>query len=926
MSLTEVVRPVHLGIRAKVALLALLCAIVPSLLVSYLAFTSARSQMEEIAKAELSGLVQHELTQIERSVATARRDLEVWSGLKSMQNVLLGDEDGSISIELARLQQLYPLFHNLAVVDGTGRVVAASTTSELGREAGSERSVAEALGGRQYASDVGRQGFGGEFGIVMSFPIRADYDTNTVIGALIGVVDWTRIDAALRQVRIWDGPQDDDHQLVVEDPSGEVVYGVEWDSLADEGVDNEPVGVIREVHDGKAFLVGTEVGVSQRWVIHAMIAESVAFAGIAALGAQIAVLSTFVTLIAAAVGAVVAGRSIATPIKNVTAAMSDVATGNAGVNLSGQHRPDEIGQMLTAIGTFRDKLESDNALLKHREEALDAALTHMSQGLSMFDAQGKLTVANTQFGKLYGLPAALTVPGTSMAAMSEYLVQSGITTVEFAEQYQQMALTNAHVGLPWDHLSELADGREVAISHRPMAGGGWVATHADITERRRAEALITRMARYDALTDLPNRVLFRHEIDTGLSTLETEGILAVLCLDLDRFKNVNDSLCHPIGDQLLRQVAQRLRDTAGTHAIAARLGGDEFAVLQSNSDARAVMDLAQQIVDGLSVPYEVDGHLIDISASIGIAMSPTDGRDPDQLLRNADLALYRAKADGGASYRVFEPEMDARMQARRSLETDLRRALDRGEFRLDYQPLVNVSSDKIVGFEALIRWDHPVRGVIGPNEFIPVAEETGLIVGIGEWVLRQACLDAATWPADVRIAVNLSPAQFRSPNLVQAVFSALAVSHLAATRLDLEITETVLLNDSDATLAVLHQLRELGVRISMDDFGTGYSSLSYLHKFPFSKIKIDQSFVRALGSGDEALAIIRAVTGIGQSLGMITTAEGVETIEQLETIRREGCTEFQGYFVSRPCSLEHATALLSGQINRPLSRRAAAGN
>lgn len=910
MSVSYVARPLHLGIRAKVALLALLCAIVPSLLVSYLAFTSARSQMEDIAKAELSGLVKHELTQIEQTLQTARRDLEVWSGLKSMQNVLLADEDGSISIELARLQQLYPLFHNLAVVDGAGHVVAASTPFELGREAGDERSAAEALEGSNFASHVERQTFGGALGIVMSFPIRADYDANTVIGAIIGVVDWAQIDSALRRVRIWDGAQDEDHQLVVEDPSGEVVYGVEWESLADEGVDDEPVGVIREVHDGKAFLVGTEVGISQRWVVHAMIAESVAFAGITALGAQIAALSAFVMIIAAAVGAVVAGRSIAGPIKNVTAAMSDVARGKARVNLRGQHRPDEIGQMLTAIGTFRDKLESDNALLKQREEALDAALTHMSQGLSMFDAQGRLTVANSQFGELYGLPTAFTTPGTSMAAMSEYLVQSGVSTIESAEQYQRAALTNAHLSLPWDHLFELADGRQITISHRPMAGGGWVATHADITERRRAEALITRMARYDALTDLPNRVLFRHEIDAGLAALEPENILAVLCLDLDRFKNVNDSLGHPIGDQLLRQVAERLRDAAGSHGIAARLGGDEFAVLQSNSDIRAVMALAQQIVDGLSLPYDVDGHLIDISASIGIAMSPADGKDPDQLLRNADLALYRAKADGGASYRIFEPEMDARMQARRALETDLRRALSRDEFRLDYQPLVNVSSGKIVGFEALIRWDHPVRGVIGPNVFIPVAEETGLIVGIGEWVLRRACMDAATWPADVRIAVNLSPVQFRSPNLVQAVFSALAVSHLSATRLDLEITETVLLNDSDATLAVLHQLKELGVRISMDDFGTGYSSLSYLQKFPFSKIKIDQSFVRALGSGDEALAIIRAVTGIGQSLGMITTAEGVETVEQLETIRREGCTEFQGYYVSRPCSLVQATALL----------------
>jgi predicted signal transduction protein with EAL and GGDEF domain len=341
------------------------------------------------------------------------------------------------------------------------------------------------------------------------------------------------------------------------------------------------------------------------------------------------------------------------------------------------------------------------------------------------------------------------------------------------------------------------------------------------------------------------------------------------------------------------------------------LGGDEFAIVQPGltepGDAAAI---AERVIETLSQPYEVEGHRIVVGATVGIAISPADGRDPDILLKHADLALYRGKNDGGGTYRMFEAEMDRLMLARRNMEMDLRLALARGELELHYQPLMNLASEQVVGFEALIRWNHPERGLIGPAEFIPIAEETALIVPIGEWVLRQACKDATTWPADVSVSVNLSPVQFRAPGLVAAVFSALASSKLSATRLDLEITEAVLLHDSDTTLATLGQLRELGVRISMDDFGTGYSSLSYLQKFPFNKIKIDQSFVRNLGEREEALAIIRAVTGMGRSLGITTTAEGVETFAQLEKLKLEGCTEIQGYYLSKPQPLAATMGML----------------
>jgi predicted signal transduction protein with EAL and GGDEF domain len=343
----------------------------------------------------------------------------------------------------------------------------------------------------------------------------------------------------------------------------------------------------------------------------------------------------------------------------------------------------------------------------------------------------------------------------------------------------------------------------------------------------------------------------------------------------------------------------------------ARLGGDEFAIVQSAARPTDATELAGHIIEALSEPFEVLGHQVNIGTSIGIAMAPGDGREPDQLLRNADMALYRAKSEGRSSYHFFQPEMDAQMQERRRLELDLRKALLADQFELYYQPLVDIASGEASGFEALVRWNHPERGVVGPDQFIPVAEDIGLIVPLGDWVLKQACRDAARWPGKLKVAVNLSAAQFRNPMLSLSVVTALAQSGLAATRLELEITETVLLQDDEAVLNTLHEIRQLGVRICMDDFGTGYSSLSYLRSFPFDKIKIDRSFIRELGKEEnDCLAIIRAVTKLGSSLGMITTAEGVETKEQLEILRAEGCTQAQGYLFSRPKPVADIPAML----------------
>jgi diguanylate cyclase (GGDEF)-like protein/PAS domain S-box-containing protein len=471
----------------------------------------------------------------------------------------------------------------------------------------------------------------------------------------------------------------------------------------------------------------------------------------------------------------------------------------------------------------------------------------------------------------------------------------------------------------WRHLK--ADGSEIEVltyARRVAFGarGAVLVAIVDVTARKQAEARIAYMAHHDALTGLPNRVLFHERLDEALARVRRVGGtpgLAVHCLDLDHFKSVNDTLGHPVGDLLLKAVAERLGRCVGEEALVARLGGDEFAIIQPiAAGPNAAGELASRLIAVVGAPYDVQGHEVVIGASIGIALAPADGDAADMLMRNADMALYRAKGEGRGTSHFFEPEMDRRIQARRALELDLRKAFVNGEFELFYQPLVNLGSNAVTAFEALLRWRHPERGMISPMDFIPLAEEIGLIVPLGEWVLRQACKQAAAWPGEIKVAVNLSPAQFRSRGVVQAVLSALAHARLAPQRLELEITESVLLGETDANLATLHRLREIGARISMDDFGTGYSSLSYLRSFPFDKIKIDRSFVRELAERPDCVAIVRAVAGLGASLGIATTAEGVETREQLDRLRREGCTEVQGFLIGPPRPADEIGRLMPG--------------
>jgi diguanylate cyclase (GGDEF)-like protein len=569
----------------------------------------------------------------------------------------------------------------------------------------------------------------------------------------------------------------------------------------------------------------------------------------------------------------------------------------------------ELGEANRRAHQAMDEVQLQNHILQARDNELhtqnarfDAALNNMSQALCMVDSNQRLIVCNVRFLELFGLSAGVVQPGTQVADVFRAMGAIGRYPEPLIEAIRsaQQALVFGHS--PGRFMQEIANGAAVAISHQPMLGGGWVATYEDVTERRHAEARIQFMAHHDALTRLPNRRLFHDRMAEMLAHPQhPEDRLAVICLDLDYFKNINDTLGHPVGDALLEAVAARLQTCVSAGDVVARLGGDEFAVLQSSPDqpAKAEM-LAQDIIDALREPYELDGQRAIVSVSVGIVVAADRDISADLLLRNADMALYRAKADGRGTFRFFEAEMDAQMQARRAMELELREALSRHELKVHYQPIFDLQANKISGFEALIRWHHTTMGMIPPSQFIPLAEELDLIDSIGAWVMKQACTDAMAWPEAVKVAVNLSPVQFRHNTLVQSVTAALRSSGLAANRLELEITESALLQDDEAVLSTLHQLRGLGVRTSLDDFGTGYSSLSYLRAFPFDKLKIDQSFVREMATRPDCLVIVNSVADLARQLGIITTAEGVETAEQLAQVRAAGCAEAQGYYFDGP--------------------------
>ena len=544
------------------------------------------------------------------------------------------------------------------------------------------------------------------------------------------------------------------------------------------------------------------------------------------------------------------------------------------------------------------------ARFEEQANRFDIALNNMSHGLCMLDQQDRLQVWNERFIELLHLQGAPIHVGMRMPQLIRHSIRAGNYKAKSVKQ----VIRELAGGLRQDKFDQFQtspDGdRTIAVSRRMKSDGGSVVILEDVTERKRAQERITHLAKFDELTGLANRAQFRERINAMLSTVhERQNHITIHLIDLDRFKSINDTLGHPIGDKLLKEVALRLSTVIGPADMITRFGGDEFVVLQSITKRRQDAEwLAQRLARTLKEPFEIDGHRMDIGASIGIAMAPIDGINADELLKKADMALYAAKNGGGGDHRFFAMDMEAAVQERRALELDLRDALATEQFELNYQPLVDLRSGRVTTCEALLRWTHPVRGNVPPAVFIPVAEETGLIIAIGEWALNRACVEAATWPHGVKVAVNLSPVQFRDRGLALQVVSALAKSGLPAQRVELEVTERLLLEDNERTLETMQQMKNLGVSLSLDDFGTGYSSLNYLRKFPFDKIKIDQTFICDLGDERDARAIIGAVASLGAGLDKIVVAEGIETEEQMKLVTSQGCHEGQGYLFGRPMS------------------------
>ena len=585
------------------------------------------------------------------------------------------------------------------------------------------------------------------------------------------------------------------------------------------------------------------------------------------------------------------------------------------------HRlPPSIKSPLSALPDAPVAQSETREALKIQNRRFAAALRHMPQGLALIDAGSRVVFANAQFAALFGLDAEAAVQGRTLseiagAACDPAARQNLRRAAAVLAAAPQPGVTSARV--------TFADGRVVSMSRRPAEDGGAVATFADISARMRSEERADFLARHDALTGLPNRITLHRELERLCAELGGGGRLAVISLDLDRFRSVNDTLGHAAGDLVLKAVGERLAGVVRGADMVARSGGDEFAVLQRDPASRGeTAALARRIIAAVQEPLWIDGRAVNVGVSAGIAVAPGDAVDFDRLLKMADIALRRAKSAPGGDHRFFDPEMDAREDARRALEFDLRQALGKGELFLVYQPIVGAQTGEPVGFEALLRWRHPERGVVPPAEFIPLAESLGLIVPIGAWVVKAACAEAVNWPAPVSVAVNISPLQISAGGLGLSVLAALAASGLSPRRLGLEITETTLLDKSPATLATLHELRGLGISISMDDYGTGYSSLSSLRSFPFDRIKIDQSFVRELTGTDQNSLIVQSICSLAAGLGMTTVAEGVETEQQMLLLRAAGCTLMQGYLFGRPMAAEDARALAASR--QPHASRSAA--
>lgn len=585
-------------------------------------------------------------------------------------------------------------------------------------------------------------------------------------------------------------------------------------------------------------------------------------------------------------------------------------------------RQDEVGalaqsfnDLITDLSEARQRLlDESKANIRVQYERLSTAIESIPQGLCLFDAKDRLLMRNSRFLTLYDLTPEQAREGVPLRQVAAACVANGTRLIDREDAEDNIQKRSGF--LREQQILNFRGERTIVVGTARTPEGGLVSVHEDITERRRQEEKIAHLAHHDTLTGLANRRLFRNRFGRVLANLEKKQSVALLYLDLDRFKTVNDTLGHPVGDQLLVAVAERLRSCLREIDKVARLGGDEFAILLTeNPDAEEAARVSRRIIHKIGLPFDIDGQNIVVGVSVGIAMAPFDGKDPDKLMKCADMALYRAKREGRNTFWFFESEMDAKVQARRTLELDLREAMEANAFELYYQPQLGTEHHTIEGFEALIRWHHDSRGFVSPADFIPIAEETGLITTIGRWVLMQACQDAMAWPDSILVAVNISPIQFRADTLLADVGDALSASGLPPYRLELEITEGTLMQDTDTAIDTLEALRQMGIHISMDDFGTGYSSLSYIRKFNFDRIKIDQSFVHDVVTSSDSQAVVHAVCSLCSGLGIESIAEGVETDQQLMFLEKEGCSQVQGFYFGKPMPASEVLVLIGSEFS-----------